>query len=316
VARRCSRVLLVAREANVCTVEIVMRRYGSAHHRRCHTLRDRLSTPIVNFLELFKTHASGQHEPTRFGGNGALTQLLCGGMALENRASNALLAILPSVLPIERDKGGRGWLGSTTRHILSELNSAATWTEEVVTRLAGILLIQAVRAYFEENAATADCGWLAAVRDQRIARALAILHSQPHRSWTVMSLARRLAMSRSTFATRFKQLVGEPPHRYVTRLRIDAAAEQLRTGGEKLSAVATVAGYRSAPRSRNRSSAVLGQHQASTANSALRARQQNYRRKTHTPLAVQSRSPPDESSEVITLGRLATKFGILNNFGQ
>ena len=117
--------------------------------------------------------------------------------------------------------------------------------QEVVTRLADILFIQAVRAYFEENVETADCGWLAAVRDPQIGQALAILHSHPHRPWTLASLARRLAMSRSTFAARFRELVGEPPQRYFTRLRINAAETRLRTSEDKLSAVAAAAGYES-----------------------------------------------------------------------
>jgi len=134
----------------------------------------------------------------------------------------------------------------TTQHVLSELNSQEAGAGEVITRLADILFIQAVRSYFEDNAETAESGWLAAVRDRQIGQALAILHSHPHRPWTVVSLAGRLAMSRSTFAARFKDLVGEPPQRYLTRLRINAAATRLRTGVDTLSVVAAGAGYRSA----------------------------------------------------------------------
>ena len=214
---------------------------------RAHTVRDRLSTPIVNSIELFKTWELRKDRPTRCGGNGAVTQLLCGGIEFENAASNSLLAILPPLLHIKRaNDGARRGLALTTQHILSELSSAAKGAEEVVTRLGGILLMQAVRVHFEENAEIAGCGWLAGIRDQQIARGLAIIHSQPQRPWTVMSLARRLAMSRSTFAARFKELVGEPPHRYIRRLRLDAAAERLRTGPETLSVIAADVGYSSA----------------------------------------------------------------------
>jgi AraC-like DNA-binding protein len=115
----------------------------------------------------------------------------------------------------------------------------------VVTRLAAILFIQALRAYFDEKGDLAETGWLAAVRDEQIGKALALLHSHPHQPLTVSSIARRLAVSRSAFATKFKELVGEPPLRYLTRLRIHAAAARLISTDEKLSAIATAAGYES-----------------------------------------------------------------------
>jgi AraC-like DNA-binding protein len=114
-----------------------------------------------------------------------------------------------------------------------------------VTRLADILLFQAVRAYFHENGGTAQSGWLAAARDNQIGRALALLHAHPDEPWTVDLLARRLATSRTAFADRFSELVGEPPLRYLTRLRINTAARRLRSSDDKLTAIATDAGYES-----------------------------------------------------------------------
>jgi transcriptional regulator GlxA family with amidase domain len=136
-------------------------------------------------------------------------------------------------------------LGLTTAHLCAELDGGWAGGSEIVTHLADILLIQAVRDYFEQNAETSDWGWLAALRDPKIGHALAILHSHPHRPWTVTSLANRLAMSRSTFADRFRELVGKPPQRYFTRLRIHAAAMRLRSSSDKLRAVATAAGFAS-----------------------------------------------------------------------
>jgi transcriptional regulator GlxA family with amidase domain len=86
---------------------------------------------------------------------------------------------------------------------------------------------------------------LAAVRDQRIGPALALLHGQLEQPWTITSLARRVAMSRSAFANSFTKLVGEPPIRYLTRVRIHAAATRLRSKDEGLKAVAAATGYES-----------------------------------------------------------------------
>ena len=214
-----------------------------------HVVSDEPATPVENFsnfFDLVKRHASGTNVPFRVGGKGPTTSFICGGMQFENGANNPLLAVLPPFLHVKgSESGGRPWLRLSVEHILAELDSGAGGATEVVTRLADILFIQAVRAYFHENANTAQSGWLAAARDKQVGRALALLHAKPDEPWTVEMLARRLATSRSSFADRFSELVGEPPLRYLSRLRIDAAARRLRSSDDKLGAVAAEAGYES-----------------------------------------------------------------------
>jgi AraC-like DNA-binding protein/mannose-6-phosphate isomerase-like protein (cupin superfamily) len=209
-----------------------------------HAMRDPPATPTVNFFDLAERHPPDNNRVFRAGGEGPATRLVCGGMQFQNAATNPLLAVLPPLLHVKRtEEGARHWLRLTVEHILAELDSGGAGATEIVIRLAEILFIEAVRTYFEENADTAEFGWLAAVRDQQIGQALALLHSHPHQPWTVASLARRLAVSRSAFAARFTELVGEPPFRYLTRLRISAAAARLRMSDDKLSSIATSAGY-------------------------------------------------------------------------
>ncbi len=204
------------------------------------------ATPAVNYFDLIKRHAPDKNGVVRAGGNGPTTRFVCGGMQFENGATDPLLAVLPPLLHVKATKeGGRPWLRLTVEHVLAELDSDSAGAAEVVTRLADILFIQAVRSYFKENADTAEFGWLAAVRHPQIGRALALLHGHPGGSWTIASLARRVAVSRSAFADRFTELVGEPPLRYLTRLRINAAAKRLLSSDDKLGAVATAVGYKS-----------------------------------------------------------------------
>jgi AraC-like DNA-binding protein len=214
-----------------------------------HVVSDDPATPVVhfsNFFDLVKRHASGANVPFRVGGEGPTTRFVCGGMQFENGANNPLLAVLPPFLHVRgSESGGLPWLRLTVEHILAELDSGPAGAAEVVTRLADILFIQAVRAYFHQNADIAQSGWLAAARDRQIGQALALLHAKPDEHWTIDILARRLATSRSSFADRFSELVGEPPLRYLSRLRIDAAARRLRSSDDKLSAVAAAAGYES-----------------------------------------------------------------------
>jgi AraC-like DNA-binding protein len=83
------------------------------------------------------------------------------------------------------------------------------------------------------------------LRDRHVGRALALLHGNPAHAWTVDSLAREVAMSRSAFAERFVELIGEPPMQYLTRWRLALAAQRLRTGNDTVARVAERAGYES-----------------------------------------------------------------------
>jgi AraC-like DNA-binding protein len=208
-----------------------------------HMIRNPLSTPALNFFGLLKTYKSGPNQALRVGGKGALTSFVCGGAAFETGASNPLIPILPPVLHLKRTE--ESWLGLMTEQILGELEAGCPEGTEVITRLTEILFIRAVRAYFSQKMETVESGWLAAVRDEQIGRALAMLHGDLQQAWTVDSLARSVALSRSGLAARFKELLGEPPLHYLTRLRINAAAIRLRSRNDKLRAVAAAVGYES-----------------------------------------------------------------------
>jgi AraC-like DNA-binding protein len=116
--------------------------------------------------------------------------------------------------------------------------------EAVITRLADILVIQALRTWMERDPA-ARTGWLGALRDESIGRALSRVHRDPAHPWTVASLARVAAMSRSAFAARFTELVGEPAMQYVTRWRMNLARARLAEADAPLGQLAAQLGYRS-----------------------------------------------------------------------
>jgi AraC-like DNA-binding protein len=103
---------------------------------------------------------------------------------------------------------------------------------------------QAVRTWMDTDPA-ARTGWLGALADPRIGRALALVHRDPAREWTVAELAGELAMSRSAFAARFTELVGEPAMQYVTRWRMSVALDGLRRDDVTVAQLAGRLGYRS-----------------------------------------------------------------------
>ena len=136
------------------------------------------------------------------------------------------------------------WIASTLRFMAAEAREPRLGGETVITRLADILVIQAIRSWIEQDPA-AQTGWLGALRDPQIGRAISLIHRDPARTWTVASLADEVAMSRSAFAARFAELVGEPPMHYVTRWRMHAAVTWLREGDATLGELALRLGYQS-----------------------------------------------------------------------
>ena len=116
--------------------------------------------------------------------------------------------------------------------------------ETVITRLADILVIQAIRSWIARDPA-ARTGWLGALRDAKIGRAIALIHRDPARDWTLASLAAEVAMSRSAFAARFTELVGEPAMHYLGRWRMYVGADLAEGGERALGDVAGRLGYQS-----------------------------------------------------------------------
>ena len=211
-----------------------------------HVMRDALTTRAVSIFDLVKRNMPDKLGAFCAGGKGPVTRLVCGGMQFENSATDPLLAVLPSFIHVKkRGSNAAPWLKAMVMHVLEELGSGRAGASAVVTRLADILFVQAVRAYLDENIEVAKSGWLAAVRDQQIGRALALLHDQTHRRWTVAALADSVDLSRSAFAAKFNELVGEPPLQYLTRLRLNAARTRLLSSNDKLSAIAMAVGYES-----------------------------------------------------------------------
>ena len=212
-----------------------------------HVIRDEPSTHPVGLVELLSTSPPAANGEVEAGGDGTVSRLVCGGLRFESFETNPLLAALPPVILVKgRGDGGAEWLRLTVQHVIDELDSGRAGMDVVVGRLADILFIGAVRNHVEESIESAQTGWFAAVRDQKIGRAIANLHSQPNRPWTVEALADGVALSRSAFASKFTHLVGEPPLRYLTRVRLDNAARRLSRTNEKLSVIAAAAGYDSA----------------------------------------------------------------------
>jgi AraC-like DNA-binding protein len=214
-------------------------------HGEGHVLRSEPGAPAPHILDLEREPVSDRYEIIRHGEGGAPTGLICGAVRFEHPAAGNLVEVLPSTIHIEASSSPRlEWMRSLLQLMAAEAGELRPGGEAVITRLADILVIQAIRAWMESDPA-AQRGWLGALQDPQIGRAISLIHREPARDWTVASLAHELAMSRSAFAARFTELVGEPVMSYVARWRMQVAVDALKEEGATVGQLADRLGYRS-----------------------------------------------------------------------
>jgi len=214
-------------------------------HGNGHCIRSSPEDKAVPLFDIPVEQVSDRYEIMRYGGSGQLTHITCCVMRFDAVAGRQLIALLPKVLHIDSWADDEdSWLQSTLRFIAREAREPRPGGETVITHLADILIIQAIRSWID-SASEADRGWLAALRDNQIGRALAAIHREPEKDWTVASLAKEVGMSRSGFSARFTKLIGEPAMRYLTQWRMQLARTQLQETSDTLSVIADRLGYQS-----------------------------------------------------------------------
>lgn len=210
-----------------------------------HRLAGEARAPAARLFDLPRELVSERYEILRHGGGGAATSVICGAVLFDHPAAKQLIALLPKVIAIEAWSSSQSdWIQSTVRVMGAEARERRPGGETVITRLADILVIQAIRTWLSRDP-VAQSGWLGALQDRQIGRAVALIHRDPSRAWTVASLADEAAMSRSAFAARFTAVVGEPVMHYVARWRMHVATTWLREDAATIADVASRLGYQS-----------------------------------------------------------------------
>jgi len=170
------------------------------------------------------------------------TSFVCGFLGCDSRPFNPLLASLPRRMLIPG--AAEGWLSQFPKQVVTESRNGRVGSETMLTRMAELMFIEVVRRYVEEIPSQ-HSGWLAGLRDAVVGPALTCLHERPTHPWTLQELAREIASSRTVLVERFSNLVGVPPMLYLTRWRLQLAAEQLSRGTAKVAAVGAQVGYES-----------------------------------------------------------------------
>ena len=206
-------------------------------------LRDSPRTrPRWSFREI---GAMANSNVAHYGGGGAPTTIVCGSLSFDRASVKPITQLLPNFILIKADQPHTLALHNTMQALALEMAEQAPGSEVVTTRLAEVLFIQALRAHIASEVEWCNKGWLRAIFDPQVGAALSAVHDRVSTPWTVESLAAAATMSRSAFAVRFKELLGQTPLEYVTEWRMQKAMQLLQQRDKKLIDVARSVGYES-----------------------------------------------------------------------
>ena len=226
--------------AELSAGELVLLPHGSAHLMQDH--RDSPAPPLDRILAEQAGPEGG--ERLMYGGDGPRTSLLCGGFALAPGLPENLLSLLPSILVLDTASSGISrWLEPAFGLLRDEVSRDAPGASAVLAKLADVFLTEIVRRYLSGLDLMTATVPPAASGDPCVGAALLLLRSQPGTPWTVADLARKVDMSRTAFAARFRDLVGEPPMSYLARVRLGHAAGYLSATDKTVRQIAHMVGY-------------------------------------------------------------------------
>lgn len=205
---------------------------------RAFRLGSDLSLPATQASQIFPPAQRGG--AVRLNGGGAFA-LVGSRFGVGGHHADMLLGLLPPIVHIT-GQAGQAALRWSVEQMMKELREREAGNVLVLQHLAHFMLVQALRVHLESGSGV---GWLAALADRQLGAAIRAVHAEPAHGWTLQLLAEQAGMSRSTFALRFREAVGEPPMQYVARWRMLLACDRLENGGEPVGTVALAVGYES-----------------------------------------------------------------------
>jgi AraC-like DNA-binding protein len=208
-----------------------------------HLMGSDLSLPPVAGRDIIHPPTDGGLFSIHHGGTGERTRIVCGFLGCASAEDNPVISTLPPLLKLNVEQGGAAeWIRSTFQYAAEEVSAGRPGSETVLAKLSELLFVESVRRY-AQDLPDGQTGWLAGLREPHVARALALLHRDITRRWTVDDLGREVGLSRSALADRFIRLIGVPPMHYLASWRMQVATQKLRNTSASLAQVAEIVGY-------------------------------------------------------------------------
>ena len=196
--------------------------------------------PLLD-LERPPAHAGVIHH----GGKGQPpSTMLCGYFTLARPSRNGLMDLLPRVLHLKPEPDN-GWLDTILQRLVLESATQRPGQQAVLARITEVIFVEVLRSWVG-SIKPGEGGWLGAINDAHIGKALQLIHERPEHPWTLRELGSRVGLGRSAFSDRFTKLVGQTMHAYMTARRMEDGATLLEAGNASIAQVAANVGYETA----------------------------------------------------------------------
>ncbi|GBL05285.1 AraC family transcriptional regulator [Glaciecola sp. KUL10] len=212
---------------------------GEGHILSCGT-----SSFHTNLADLPIEIINDRYERLKFGGGGNKTEMLCGAIVFKHPLTLRLLDMLPGSILVKQESARYSAIKSIIDLLESETRKAEDGSTGAISRLADLLIVTSLREYIGNNN-NDKLVWVGALEDSRIAKAIELVHQQPSRHWNLEDLSSEVGMSRTSFTTEFKKLVGNSPMEYLTEWRMSLAYGDLQNTKSSILQIALDYGYQS-----------------------------------------------------------------------
>jgi AraC-like DNA-binding protein len=203
------------------------------------TLVDHPRSAVVDSSEVLKLEVDGV---IHYGGGGPLTTLVCGAFGMSTLGAPLISTFLPRLVHLRLEQNRSHAFQTVLDLLAAETGQPGIASSCLISSLYESMFVYAIRAYASSSAAPPN-GWLAAISDKHLSKAIEAMHSSLDRNWSVESLAREARMSRSAFALKFRTVLGQTPLEYLTQWRMYKAGALIRSSNTSFSEAALAVGY-------------------------------------------------------------------------
>jgi len=210
-----------------------------------HLIGSDVGLPPVSAAAVILSEGNKIARTVRHGGGGDAAHMVCGFLGFDSGLTNPIVSTLPPSMILKVDETpAADWIRSTFQYAAHEVAGGQTGSTAVLSKLSELLFVEAVQQYVR-SLPDGQTGWLAGLGDPAVSRALALIHADVARTWSVEELGREVGISRSGLAERFTRLIGMAPMHYLADWRLQVAGQKLRDTSDPLVRIAEQIGYES-----------------------------------------------------------------------
>lgn len=210
-----------------------------------HLMGSDVGLPAVSAADVVLVDKNKMVQTIRHGGGGDAAHMVCGFLGCASALIAPIVSNLPPSLILRVDETpAADWIRSTFQYAAHEVAQGQTGSTAVLSKLSELLFVEAVQHYVR-RLPDGQTGWLAGLRDTGLSRALALMHANVARAWSVEELAREAGLSRSSLAERFTRVIGVAPMHYLADWRLLVAGQKLKDSSDPLVRIAEQVGYES-----------------------------------------------------------------------